>query len=167
VAKITGKEGLTFSGNAKPFDHEEEMLAALERGEIESGQVVVIRYEGPKGGPGMPEMLTPTSALAGAGLAGSVALVTDGRFSGGSHGFIVGHVTPEAQEGGPIALVEEGDRITIDAKRRLIELEVAPEILERRRAAWTSPPPAATSGTLFKYIRCVKPASEGCVTDEE
>jgi dihydroxy-acid dehydratase len=167
VAKITGKEGLTFSGNAKPFDREEEMLAALERGEIESGQVVVIRYEGPKGGPGMPEMLTPTSALAGAGLAGSVALVTDGRFSGGSHGFIVGHVTPEAQEGGPIALVEEGDRITIDAKRRLIELEVAPEILERRRAAWTSPPPAATSGTLFKYIRCVKPASEGCVTDEE
>ena len=167
VAKITGKEGLTFGGNAKPFDREEEMLAALERGEIESGQVVVIRYEGPKGGPGMPEMLTPTSALAGAGLAGSVALVTDGRFSGGSHGFIVGHVTPEAQEGGPIALVEEGDRISIDAKRRLIELEVAPEILERRRAAWTSPPPAATSGTLFKYIRSVKPASEGCVTDEE
>ena len=167
VAKITGKEGLTFSGVAKPFDREEEMLAALERGEIEQGHVVVIRYEGPKGGPGMPEMLTPTSALAGAGLGGAVALVTDGRFSGGSHGFIIGHVTPEAQEGGAIALVEDGDRITVDAKRGRIELEVAPEVLERRRAAWTPPPLAATSGALFKYIRCVKPASEGCVTDEE
>jgi dihydroxy-acid dehydratase len=167
VAKITGKEGLTFSGPAKPFDHEEDMLAALERGEIARGQVVLIRYEGPKGGPGMPEMLTPTSAIAGAGLSDGVALVTDGRFSGGSHGFIIGHVTPEAQEGGPIALVEEGDRITIDAKRRSIELEVAPDELTRRREAWTPPPPAATSGTLFRYIRSVKSASEGCVTDEE
>jgi dihydroxy-acid dehydratase len=167
VAKITGKEGLTFSGTAKPYEREEEMLAALERGEIEPGQVVLIRYEGPKGGPGMPEMLTPTSALVGAGLADSVALITDGRFSGGSHGFIIGHVTPEAQEGGPIALVEEGDRITIDAKQRSIDLDVDPDVLAKRRAAWTAPPEAATAGTLFKYIRCVKPASEGCVTDED
>jgi len=167
VAKITGKEGLSFSGVAKPFDREEDMLAALERGEIEPGQVVVIRYEGPKGGPGMPEMLTPTSAIAGAGLADAVALVTDGRFSGGSHGFIIGHVTPEAQEGGPIALVEAGDRIHIDAKQRRIELDVPSEELARRRAAWSPPPPAATSGTLFRYIRSVKSASHGCVTDEE
>jgi dihydroxy-acid dehydratase len=167
VAKITGKEGLSFSGPAKPFDSEEEMLAALERGEIEKGQVVLIRYEGPKGGPGMPEMLTPTSAIVGAGLAEHVALITDGRFSGGSHGFIIGHVTPEAQEGGPIALARDGDRISIDAKRRTIELEVAPEELERRRDAWTAPPLKARKGTLFKYIRSVKSASFGCVTDEE
>ena len=114
----------------------------------------------------MPEMLTPTSAIAGAGLAADVALITDGRFSGGSHGFIVGHVTPEAQEGGPIALVQEGDRITIDAKKRLLELDVSADELARRRAQWTPPPLGATQGTLFKYIRCVKSASEGCVTDE-
>jgi len=167
VAKITGKEGLSFSGTAKPYDREEEMLAALERGEIAPGHVVLIRYEGPKGGPGMPEMLTPTSALVGAGLGDAVALITDGRFSGGSHGFIIGHVTPEAQEGGPIALVEEGDRISIDAKQHSIHLEVEPQELERRRAAWTQPPEAASAGTLFKYIRSVKPASEGCVTDED
>jgi dihydroxy-acid dehydratase len=167
VAKITGKEGLSFSGTAKPYDREEEMLAALERGEIAPGHVVLIRYEGPKGGPGMPEMLTPTSALVGAGLGDAVALITDGRFSGGSHGFIIGHVTPEAQEGGPIALVEEGDRISIDAKQHSIHLEVEPQELERRRAAWTPPPDAASAGTLFKYIRSVKPASEGCVTDED
>jgi dihydroxy-acid dehydratase len=167
VAKITGKEGLDFSGTAMPFDREEDMLAALERGEIQRGHVVVIRYEGPKGGPGMPEMLTPTSAIAGAGLADAVALVTDGRFSGGSHGFIIGHVTPEAQEGGPIALVEAGDRIHIDTKQRRIELDVPPEVLERRRSAWSPPPPAATSGTLFRYIRSVKSAAHGCVTDEE
>ena len=166
VAKITGKEGLSFSGPARPFDSEEEMLAALERGEIEKGQVVLIRYEGPKGGPGMPEMLTPTSAIVGAGLAEHVALITDGRFSGGSHGFIIGHVTPEAQEGGPIALVRDGDRISIDAKRRTLELEVSPEELARRRAAWTAPVLKARKGTLFKYIRSVKPASFGCVTDE-
>jgi dihydroxy-acid dehydratase len=166
VAKITGKEGLVFGGEAAPFDSEEDMLAALERGEIHEGQVILIRYEGPKGGPGMPEMLTPTSALAGSGLAGDVALITDGRFSGGSHGFIVGHVTPEAQEGGPIALVQRGDRITIDAKRRTLELEVTAEELDRRRAAWTPPPLKARRGTLYKYIRSVKTASEGCVTDE-
>jgi dihydroxy-acid dehydratase len=128
--------------------------------------VIVIRYEGPKGGPGMPEMLAPTSLLMGAGLGDKVALVTDGRFSGGSHGFIIGHVCPEAQEGGPIALVRDGDRIAIDVKKNTIELEVAKEELARRRAAWTAPPLEATRGTLAKYIRCVRSASEGCVTDE-
>jgi dihydroxy-acid dehydratase len=166
VAKLTGKEGLGFTGPAQVFDQEEAMLAAVEQGRIASGSVIVIRYEGPKGGPGMPEMLTPTSALMGAGLGGAVALVTDGRFSGGSHGFIVGHVTPEAQEGGPIALVEDGDTIAIDAKRHTIELEVDPQELARRRARFRAPPLRATRGTLAKYIRCVRPASEGCVTDE-
>ena len=166
VAKITGKEGLSFSGPAKVFDCEEEMLAAVERGEVKEGMVLVIRYEGPKGGPGMPEMLSPTSVLVGAGLGDSVALITDGRFSGGSHGFIVGHVTPEAQEGGPIALVEDGDEIRIDAKRQSIELDVDATELARRRERWTAPPLKATRGTLYKYIKTVKSASEGCVTDE-
>ena len=166
VAKITGKEGLVFSGTALVYDQEEDMLAALERGEIAKGSVIVIRYEGPKGGPGMPEMLTPTSAIMGAGLGEHVALMTDGRFSGGSHGYIIGHVTPEAQEGGPIALVENGDVITIDAKKHVIEMDVSDDELARRRAKWVAPPLKATKGTLFKYIRCVKPASEGCVTDE-
>ncbi len=166
VAKITGKEGLSFTGVAKPFDGEVAMLEALERGEIAKGQVVVIRYEGPQGGPGMPEMLTPTSAIMGAGLGEDVALITDGRFSGGSHGFIVGHVTPEAQIGGPIALIQEGDRITIDAKKRVLELEISDEEMERRRAAFTAPPLRATRGTLYKFIKNVKTASEGCVTDE-
>ena len=142
------------------------MLAALERGDIHPGDVVIIRYEGPKGGPGMPEMLTPTSAIVGAGLGGEVALITDGRFSGGSHGFIIGHVTPEAQEGGPVALVEDGDTITINSETRSIELEVDELELARRRNAWEPPPLQATRGTLFKYIRSVKSASEGCVTDE-
>jgi dihydroxy-acid dehydratase len=166
VAKITGKEGLRFRGPAKPFDSEEAMLAALEQGDIAPGDVVVIRYEGPKGGPGMPEMLTPTSAIMGAGLGDQVALLTDGRFSGGSHGFIVGHVTPEAQEGGPIALVEAGDVISVDAESRRIEIEVAGEELARRRSAWEAPPLKITRGTLGRYIRTVKSASEGCVTDE-
>jgi len=166
VAKITGKEGLSFSGPAKVFDCEEDMLAATERGEIRKGQVVVIRYEGPKGGPGMPEMLTPTSVLMGAGLGGDVALITDGRFSGGSHGFLVGHVVPEAQEGGPIALVRDGDVVSIDAKKRTLELEVSADELRERRARWTPPPLKATRGTLYKYIKNVKSASEGCVTDE-
>jgi dihydroxy-acid dehydratase len=166
VAKITGKEGLRFSGPAIAFDSEEEMLAAVERGEIRKGHVVIIRFEGPKGGPGMPEMLTPTSVLMGAGLGADVALITDGRFSGGSHGFILGHVVPEAQEGGPIALVENGDAITIDAAKRTVELEVSAEELGRRRAKWTPPPLKATRGTLYKYIKSVKSASEGCVTDE-
>ncbi|VFM96857.1 MAG: dihydroxy-acid dehydratase [Candidatus Kentron sp. G] len=166
VAKITGKEGLRFSGPAKVFDAEEEMLAALERGEIEAGQVIVIRYEGPKGGPGMPEMLTPTSAIMGAGLGGEVALITDGRFSGGSHGFIIGHVVPEAQEGGPIALIGDGDIITMDAERNTLTVDVGDEEFERRRAQWTMPPYKASRGTLYKYIKSVKDASQGCVTDE-
>jgi dihydroxy-acid dehydratase len=166
VAKITGKEGLRFSGTARTFDREEDMLPALERGEIGPGDVVVIRYEGPKGGPGMPEMLTPTSAIVGAGLGNDVALITDGRFSGGSHGFIIGHVTPEAQVGGPIALVEDGDTITIDATTRSISVEVTDDELAHRRAAWTAPPLKVTRGTLHRYIKTVKSASEGCVTDE-
>jgi dihydroxy-acid dehydratase len=166
VAKITGKEGLRFRGPARPFEGEEEMLHALERGEIAPGDVVVIRQEGPKGGPGMPEMLTPTSALVGAGLGGEVALLTDGRFSGGSHGFIIGHVTPEAQEGGPIALVEAGDVISIDSEARTIDLDVDVVELEARRSRWTPPPLKATRGTLGRYVRTVKSASEGCVTDE-
>ncbi|MHC4493579.1 MAG: dihydroxy-acid dehydratase domain-containing protein, partial [Planctomycetota bacterium] len=166
VAKITGKEGLSFKGTAIAFHSEEDMLAAVERGEIRKGHVVIIRYEGPKGGPGMPEMLTPTSVIVGAGLGADVALITDGRFSGGSHGFIIGHVVPEAQEGGPIALVENGDAINIDVKKRTVELEVSAEELERRRAKWTPPALKATRGTLYKYIKSVKSASEGCVTDE-
>lgn len=166
VAKITGKEGLMFSGPAKVFDSEEEMLAALERNLIAKGDVVIIRYEGPQGGPGMPEMLTPTSAIMGAGLGSDVALLTDGRFSGGSHGFIVGHITPEAQTGGPLALVRDGDTVTINAETNSLDVDVTEQELASRKAAWTAPPLKATRGTLFKYIRCVKSASEGCVTDE-
>jgi dihydroxy-acid dehydratase len=166
VAKITGKEGERFVGTANVFDSEEDMLAALEQKAIKKGDVVIIRYEGPKGGPGMPEMLTPTSAIMGAGLGKDVALLTDGRFSGGSHGFIVGHVTPEAQEGGTLALVENGDRVVIDAGRNLLEVEVGEAELAARRARWTAPPYKSTRGTLYKYIKNVKNASEGCVTDE-
>ena len=166
VAKITGKEGLRFSGPANVFDSEELMLKALEEGKIAKGQILVIRYEGPKGGPGMPEMLTPTSAIMGAGLGKDVALITDGRFSGGSHGFIVGHVTPEAQEGGPIALVQTGDVITIDAKGNQLSVELSDQDLATRRKAWRMPPYKAERGTLAKYIRCVKSAALGCVTDE-
>ena len=167
VAKITGKEGLKFSGPAKVFDSEEDMLHALEKNGIAKGDVVIIRYEGPKGGPGMPEMLTPTSAIMGAGLGKDVALITDGRFSGGSHGFIVGHVTPEAQEGGTIALVHNGDRITIDASANTLSVDITDDELATRRKAWTMPAFKATRGTLGKYIRLVKNASLGCVTDEE
>ncbi len=166
VAKITGKEGLRFAGPARVFDSEEDALGALEQRRVRKGDVIVIRYEGPKGGPGMPEMLTVTSAVVGAGLGKEVALITDGRFSGGTHGFVVGHVTPEAQEGGPIGLLEDGDRITIDAERNLIAVELTEAELTRRRAAFTPPPFKATRGTLYKYIRSVSPASEGCVTDE-
>jgi dihydroxy-acid dehydratase len=166
VAKITGKEGMRFSGPARVFDSEEAMLAALEQGAIRRGDVVIIRYEGPKGGPGMPEMLTPTSALVGAGLGNDVALITDGRFSGGSHGFIVGHVVPEAQDGGPIALIRDGDTVVIDADIATIDAEVSADEFARRRAAWQAPPLKATRGILAKYIRCVAPASQGCVTDE-
>ncbi len=166
VAKITGKEGLTFAGPAAVFDSEEEMLESLEQGRVREGMVLVIRYEGPRGGPGMPEMLTCTSAIVGAGLGGSVALITDGRFSGGSHGFLIGHVTPEAQDGGPIALVEDGDRISVDAKKNTLDLEVSKRELAARRKKWTAPPLKAQRGTLYKYIKNVKTASEGCVTDE-
>jgi dihydroxy-acid dehydratase len=166
VAKITGKEGLRFSGPARVYDCEEDMLKGLERGEIEKGDVVIIRYEGPKGGPGMPEMLTPTSAIMGAGLGKDVALITDGRFSGGSHGFIIGHVVPEAQEGGPIALLRDGDVITMDAARNELSVAVSDAEMTKRKAAWKLPPYKATRGTLYKYIKSVKNASEGCVTDE-
>eukprot|EP00842_Homolaphlyctis_polyrhiza_P002477 jgi/Hompol1/322/HPOL_003960-RA len=155
VAKITGKEGMSFRGPAKVFDCEEDMLHALEQKQIAKGDVVVIRYEGPKGGPGMPEMLTPTSAIMGAGLGSDVALLTDGRFSGGSHGFIIGHITPEAQEGGPIALVNDGDIITIDAGTKSIEIEVSDAELAKRKAQWKMPPFKATSGTLLKFIKNV------------
>ncbi len=167
VAKITGKEGLVFSGPARCFDSEELMLRGLEQGRIQKGDVVVIRYEGPKGGPGMPEMLTPTSAIMGAGLGSDVALLTDGRFSGGSHGFIVGHITPEAQVGGVIALLKDGDPITVDAERNEINVDLSEAELTARKAAFVPPPYKATRGTLAKYIRLVKSASEGCVTDEE
>ena len=166
VAKITGKEGLVFSGPARCFDSEEDMLAGLEKNEIAKGDVVVIRFEGPKGGPGMPEMLTPTSAIIGAGLGSDVALLTDGRFSGGSHGFIVGHITPEAQEGGPIALIRNGDVITIDAESNEINVAVSDEEMKNRKDAWQAPPFKATRGTLYRYIKTVKSASLGCVTDE-
>ena len=166
VAKITGKEGLVFKGSARCFDSEEDMLLGLEQGKIQKGDVIIIRYEGPKGGPGMPEMLTPTSAIMGAGLGEHVALITDGRFSGGSHGFLVGHVTPEAQEGGPIALVQDGDEITIDAEINRIDLALTEPELATRKAAWKRPAYKATRGTLYKYIKTVKSASEGCVTDE-
>lgn len=165
VGKITGKEGLRFSGPARVFDSEEDMLAGLEQGRIQSGDVIIIRYEGPKGGPGMPEMLTPTSALAGAGFLDDVALITDGRFSGGSHGFIIGHVVPEAQEGGPIAVVQEGDQVTIDDETHVISVDISEAELNTRLGAWKQPPFKATSGTLWKYIKNVENASNGCVTD--
>ncbi|MCK5716863.1 MAG: dihydroxy-acid dehydratase [Thiomargarita sp.] len=166
VAKITGKEGLRFSGPAKVFDCEEDMLTALEEKKIIKGDVVVIRYEGPKGGPGMPEMLTPTSAIMGAGLGKEVALLTDGRFSGGSHGFIVGHIVPEAQEGGAIALVKNGDIITIDAESHTLNVDISEEEIILRYEQWTMPDYKVNRGTLYKYIKNVKDASVGCVTDE-
>ena len=165
VGKVTGKQGLRFTGPARVFDNEEEMLAGLERGVITPGDVIVIRYEGPKGGPGMPEMLTPTSALAGVGLVDQVALVTDGRFSGGSHGFIIGHVVPEAQDGGPIALVQAGDMITIDDETHEITVDLSDDELNARQSEWEAPPIKATSGTLWKYIKNVEDASHGCITD--
>lgn len=168
VAKITGKEGETFTGTARVYDNESLMMTGLENKEIKAGDVVIIRYEGPKGGPGLPEMLTPTSAIMGAGLGDKVALLTDGRFSGGSHGFCIGHITPEAQVGGPLALVKNGDPIRIDARpdHRTIDLLISEEEWEKRRQEWSPPPLRATQGTLFKYIQCVATASEGCVTDE-
>jgi dihydroxy-acid dehydratase len=165
VAKITGKEGLNFSGPAKVFDGEAAVNAAIHEKQITDGDVVVIRYCGPKGGPGMPEMLKPTSALMGQGLGKSVALITDGRFSGGTHGFVVGHITPEAQVGGLIGLLENGDVITIDAETNSLEVALESAEIEKRRANWTQPPLPAKSGVLYKYATLVKSASEGCVTD--
>lgn len=167
VAKITGKEGLKFEGVAKVCDKEEEMLEAIAKGEIKPGQVVVIRYEGPKGGPGMPEMLKPTSAVMGAGLGDKVALITDGRFSGGTHGFVVGHISPEAYDGGTIALVKDGDKITIDAETKELILHVSDEELAERRKSWKPlTPPFIEQGVLRKYFKNVAGAEEGCVTDK-
>jgi len=166
VAKITGKEGVRFSGSARVFNSEEEANIGIQNGKVEKGEVIIIRYVGPKGGPGMPEMLKPTSAIMGAGLGKDVALITDGRFSGGSHGFVVGHVTPEAQVGGNIALVEDGDMIRIDAETNEIELEISVEELKQRKSKWTEPSLKVTSGALYKYAKLVSSASEGCVTDE-
>ncbi|SDN60156.1 dihydroxy-acid dehydratase [Halomonas shengliensis] len=167
VAKITGKEGTRFSGTARVFGSEEEAQARINDGTVVAGDVIVIRYEGPRGGPGMREMLTPTSAIMGRGLGSEVALITDGRFSGGSHGFVVGHVTPEAFDGGPLALVEDGDRITIDAEADTIDVDLPDEELMRRRAAWRQPAPRYTRGVLAKYARLVSSASTGAVTDAE
>ncbi|KAK1573923.1 dihydroxy-acid dehydratase [Colletotrichum navitas] len=167
VGKITGKEGLRFEGKARVFDEEDAFIAALERDEIKKGEktVVIIRYEGPKGGPGMPEMLKPSSAIMGAGLGQDVALLTDGRFSGGSHGFLIGHIVPEAMEGGPIGLVRDGDVITIDAEKRVIDTNVSDEEMARRKAEWKAPPLKYSKGTLKKYSALVSNASSGCVTD--
>ncbi|RYP45405.1 hypothetical protein DL768_008245 [Monosporascus sp. mg162] len=166
VGKITGKEGLVFTGKARCYDQEDDFIASLERGEIKKGEktVVIIRYEGPKGGPGMPEMLKPSSAIMGAGLGNDVALLTDGRFSGGSHGFLIGHIVPEAREGGPIALVQDGDMVTIDAEKRIIDCDVSEAEMARRKKAWKAPPPRYAKGTLTKYAALVADASSGCVT---
>lgn len=165
VAKITGKEGEAFTGTAKVFNSEEESLEAIQNGKVEKGDVVVIRYEGPRGGPGMREMLSITAAIMGAGLGKSVALITDGRFSGGTHGFVIGHVTPEAQDGGPIALIENGDTITIDAAERVMNLEIDEQEMEKRRTRWGKPEISVKSGVLYKYAKTVSTASEGCITD--
>ncbi|MFH6604008.1 dihydroxy-acid dehydratase [Maribacter algicola] len=166
VAKITGKEGLHFTGPAKVFDDEFKANAGIGAGEVKKGDVVVIRYEGPKGGPGMPEMLKPTAAIMGAGLGKDVALITDGRFSGGTHGFVVGHVCPEAQEGGTIGLLQDGDIITIDAEKNSISVDLTDEEIDKRRASWKQPPLKVKRGSLYKYAKTVSSASKGCVTDE-
>ena len=166
VAKITGKEGLYFSGTANVFDSEEEANLGIKNGKVKKGDVVVIRYVGPKGGPGMPEMLKPTAGIMGAGLGKDVALITDGRFSGGTHGFVVGHITPEAQVGGNIAIVKDGDKISIDAEKNIITLHLSDDELIRRRKKWKKQPLKVTKGSLFKYANVVSSASLGCVTDE-
>ena len=166
VAKITGKEGLYFSGTANVFDSEEEANLGIKNGKVKKGDVVVIRYVGPKGGPGMPEMLKPTAGIMGAGLGKDVALITDGRFSGGTHGFVVGHITPEAQVGGNIAIVKDGDKISIDAEKNIITLHLSDDELMRRRKKWKKQPLKVTKGSLFKYANVVSSASLGCVTDE-
>ena len=167
VAKISGKEGTSFKGKAIVFNSEEESLKAILSGKVKKGHVIVIRYEGPKGGPGMREMLSPTSAVMGKGLGNDVALITDGRFSGGTHGFVVGHITPEAFEGGAIAVVKNGDEITIDAKKKEIKLGISAKELKTRLKNWKQPRPKETRGVLAKYARLVSSASEGAVTDNK
>ena len=166
VAKISGKEGSLFKGKAVVFDSEQEANDGIGAGKVSKGDVIVIRYVGPRGGPGMPEMLKPTSMIMGAGLGKTVALITDGRFSGGTHGFVVGHITPEAQRGGMIGLLKDGDMITIDAKENSIHVELSNEEIRKRKEAWTEPPLKHKKGILFKYARTVASASEGCVTDK-
>ena len=166
VAKITGKEGLFFRGRARVFDSEVEANKGIKGGDVEKGEVIVIRYEGPKGGPGMPEMLKPTAAIMGAGLGNDVALITDGRFSGGTHGFVVGHISPEAQVGGAIAIVKDGDIITIDAEKNTINLELSKTEIQDRFKSWKEPPLKVKNGSLYKYAKCVTSASFGCVTDK-
>ena len=166
VAKITGKEGLLFTGKAKVFESEETALRAILDGKIVKGDVVVIRYEGPRGGPGMREMLSPTSAISGRGLGRDVALITDGRFSGGSHGFVVGHITPEAYNGGLLSVVKNGDTITIDAVKRQINLNVPAAEIKKRQKVWKTPKPKYTRGVLAKYAKLVSSASQGAVTDK-
>jgi len=167
VSKITGKEGLRFEGKARVFESEDDLLHAVEKGEIKKGEktVVVLRGLGPKGGPGMPEMLKPTSLIMGAGLGNDVACLTDGRFSGGTHGFCIGHVVPEAQEGGPIGLVQDGDIITVDAEKNTLDVNVSEEELERRRKLWKPKEPKVKQGTLWKYYKVVADASRGAITD--
>jgi dihydroxy-acid dehydratase len=166
VAKISGKEGERFEGPARVFDGEKDLVAGIASGRVKKGDVVVIRYEGPKGAPGMPEMLKPTAAITGAGLGKDVALITDGRFSGGSHGFVVGHITPEAFDGGLIGLVQDDDIIEIDVATKQMNLKVSEAEIETRRSKWQAPALKVTKGVLFKYAQCVKDASQGCVTDE-
>jgi dihydroxy-acid dehydratase len=166
VAKISGKEGELFTGPARVFDGEKMLIEGISQKKVKPGDVVVIRYVGPKGAPGMPEMLKPTSAIMGAGLGKSVALITDGRFSGGTHGFVVGHITPEAFDGGTIALVQDDDIITLDVSNKIMTLHVSDEELTSRRNHWVQPPLPVKNGALYKYARSVKDASEGCVTDE-
>ena len=166
VAKISGKEGEKFTGPARVFDGEQKLIAGIQNSIVKAGDVVVIKNEGPKGAPGMPEMLKPTSAIIGAGLGKNVALITDGRFSGGTHGFVVGHITPEAFDGGLIAFVEDNDIIEIDVANNKISLLVSDEIIAERKKNWKQPVLKVTRGVLYKYAKCVKDASEGCVTDE-
>jgi dihydroxy-acid dehydratase len=166
VAKITGKEGLYFTGPAKVFDDEFKANDGIGKGLVKKGDVVVIRYEGPKGGPGMPEMLKPTAAIMGAGLGKEVALITDGRFSGGTHGFVVGHISPEAQDGGTIALLEDGDIITIDAEKNSISVNLTDKEISERKSKWVQPALKVNKGSLYKYAKTVSSASQGCVTDE-
>src|SRR5690606_10279363 len=167
VAKITGKEGEFFEGTARVFDSEDDTVEAVKKGHIKKGDVIVIRYVGPKGGPGMPEMLKVTAAIMGAGLGKDVALITDGRFSGGTHGFVVGHISPEALDGGPIALLKDGDQLTVDVRNNRVDANISTEEMALRLTQWIKPRPRVTHGVLFKYAQSVSSASIGCVTDEK